>query len=207
MKAIDAYQIFLALRQHFADNEYDYFKYHGKLTVNARAFYGRKDRFLFEKLLRKFKNHPEDLRNFFLANMLAKPDIWIYQLLDDAAFETYANWQKYTESLEYNFIQEMSELHTKHANKSFNDLFVCPAGQHPLILESYMLNELSIESLILLDCVLGSVFSRWNKAIDDTIIWPDTYQKCRAYQNFLLGNGKYVDVPKLKKLLKKEFVE
>ena len=38
MRAIDVYQTYLAIKRHFSDNTYDYFKYGGKISVDKINF-------------------------------------------------------------------------------------------------------------------------------------------------------------------------
>ena len=54
----DAYRCYLALKNHFTKDHYDYIKYRGKTRASNAAFYKRKDRFWFEKFARQ-KNDKE----------------------------------------------------------------------------------------------------------------------------------------------------
>jgi hypothetical protein len=37
-------------------------------------------------------------------------------------------------------------------------------------------------------------FVRWNKEIDDTIIWPDIYLSCQRYRPFVTFDSEALDV-------------
>ena len=45
MMPADAYRCYLALKNHFTKDLYDYHKYRGKTRATNQAFYKRKDRF------------------------------------------------------------------------------------------------------------------------------------------------------------------
>ena len=198
MRAIDVYQMYLALRQHFSDGSYDYFKYNGKIRVNAQTFQVRKDRFFFEKLCRKFEDRPDDLRDYFVANLSENSKGWIKELVGIQAEETYTKWQAYQESLTYNFKQDVEKI--KERDIDFEKLFSCEDGQHPILVEMYTGNEISRETLIGFDSVL-SCFKKWNNQIDDPIIWPDIFQQCERYRPFL-----NIEQEKFKTILREGFM-
>ena len=199
MKALDAYQTYLAVKQHFSDNNYDYFRYNGKIRVNATTFGSRKDRFFYEKLARKFDGKPDDLRNYFVSNLSQNPKMWIRELVGVHAEETYSKWKAKQESLSYNFQQDVSKIGEQDIK--FDDLFACVNGQHPPLLNLYTNSEIAIETLIGFDILL-KCFQRWNKEIDDPIIWPDIFMFCERYRPFLR-----VDDIKFKEILRKEFLK
>ena len=199
MNAIETYQTYLAIKQHFSDSSYDYFKYNGKIRVNVDTFYARKDKFFYEKLARKFNGKPDELRNYFVSTLSSNPKKWIRELVGIKAEETYTKWKAYQESLSYNFQQDVARIHNHHQG-SFDDLFVCSEGQHPILLDMHTNSEIAIETLIGFDILLGC-FDRWNKEIDDPIVWPDIYTYCQRYRPFLR-----VDKQKFRQILKEEFV-
>jgi len=204
MKALEVYQTYLAVKQHFSDSSYDYFKYNGKIRVNASNFNTRKDRFFYEKLARKFDGKPEDLRNYFACNLRENPKVWIRELIGARAEETYAKWKAYQESLTYNLIQDVAKVEEAHPEGDFASLFICRDGQHPILLNLYTNSVISIETLIGFD-ILIECFVRWNKEIDDTIIWPDIYLACQRYRPFVTFDSEALNV-KFRLALKRVYV-
>ena len=58
MRAIDVYQTYLAIKRHFSDNTYDYFKYGGKISVDKINFATNNlgwDKTFCEKLAKRFE--------------------------------------------------------------------------------------------------------------------------------------------------------
>ena len=53
MTGFEVYKMYLALKQHFTKQDYDYFKYRGKVRANEKSFEQRRDRYFFKKLATK----------------------------------------------------------------------------------------------------------------------------------------------------------
>jgi hypothetical protein len=62
--AYEAYKDYLALRNHFNNEKYDYFLYNGKVSGSVASFEKRKDRFFFEKLAKHRDPHGLMVANF-----------------------------------------------------------------------------------------------------------------------------------------------
>ncbi len=50
MDAIDAYKVYLGVKNHFTQDSYDWFKYNKKVNVTYDSFLKRKDKIFFAKL-------------------------------------------------------------------------------------------------------------------------------------------------------------
>lgn len=199
MDALSVYQTYLAVKQHFSDSSYDYFKYNGRIRVNSDTFYARKDRFFYEKIARKFDGKDDEIKNYFASNLLDNPKVWIRELVGVKAEQKYTKWKSFQESLSYNFQQDVAKIGDGYSG-NFDGLFSCPGGQHPILLNLYTNSEIAIETLIGFDILL-ECFKRWNKEIDDPIVWPDIFTFCQRYRPFLR-----IDDKKFKQILTKEFV-
>ena len=68
MNEIEAYQMYLALRLHFTTENYDYFKYNGKVSASLKSFDKRKDKYLFKKLTKKYDE--STILNYYIANFI-----------------------------------------------------------------------------------------------------------------------------------------
>jgi hypothetical protein len=189
MNPFEAYQKYLAMKQHFTQKGYDYFKYNGKTNASVTSFETRKDKYYFHKLSKK-----DDVENFLMVNLIDNPHIWIGELFDEKAEAQYLNWKKKQESLSYIFKTELNALH-----EDLNKNFEVEGGQHPYILKQYLRKNISLETFVIVDDVLK--FAKYfNKNIEDTIIWPGVEMKMIKYRAFL----KY-DKFKMRKILKEKF--
>ena len=128
-----------------------------------------------------------------MSNLVQNPKMWIRELVGVHAEETYAKWKAYQESLTYNLIQDVTKIEEAHSEGDFSSLFWCEGGQHPFLLNLYTNSIISIETLIAFD-ILVECFEKWNKDIDDTIIWPDIFLFCQRYRPFLTFDLDAIDV-------------
>ena len=65
----------------------------------------------------------------------------------------------------------------------FDKLFITEQT-HPLIIKLLMREEVLIETVIILDAILGFM-ERESKKITETIIWPDISRKIKKYSPFV----------------------
>jgi len=189
MTGFDVYRTYLALKQHFTKEGYDFTRYGGRTNAKASTFESRKDRYYFEKLSKQ-----RDPTGYIIANLIDDVRIWPGELVSDAAERKYRDWLKRNQSLSYNFSQDLSKL-----EQSFDDNFRVSDGRHPEIIKLYLRKEICIETLIILMHLTGC-YARWNKVMEHDPIWKNLSLKIRKYQPFM----KY-DLDKFKKITLDKF--
>jgi len=195
MMAADAYRCYLALKNHFTKDHYDYIKYRGKTRASNAAFYKRKDRFWFEKFARQ-KNDKE-IEDFFVSNFIYSTDpstVWIGEMIKEGEGR-YQEWQKKVQSLTYVFKQETESV---FENKKVDDMFDCSKG-HPPILKIYLRGDISLESMVIYDRILG-YGKDFDKRLKDPV-WETVSRKIKKYSPFL-----NIDVSRYKKILKEVII-
>ena len=191
----DAYRCYLALKNHFTKDHYDYIKYRGKTRASNEAFYKRKDRFWFEKFARQ-KNDKE-IEEFFVSNFIYSTDpstVWIGEMIKEGEGR-YQEWQKKVQSLTYVFKEETESV---FENKKIDDMFDCSKG-HPPILKSYLGGDISLESMVIYDRILG-YGKDFDKRLKDPV-WETVSRKIKKYSPFL-----NIDVSRYKKILKEVII-
>ena len=191
----DAYRCYLALKNHFTKDHYDYIKYRGKTRASNAAFYKRKDRFWFEKFARQ-KNDKE-IEEFFVSNFIYSTDpstVWIGEMIKEGEGR-YQEWQKKVQSLTYVFKQETESV---FENKKVDDMFDCSKG-HPPILKIYLKGDISLESMVIYDRILG-YGKDFDKKLKDPV-WETVSRKIKKYSPFL-----NIDVSRYKKILKEVII-
>jgi len=190
MAPFDTYKTYLALKNHFTKDTYDYHKYHGKSRASLQSFYKRRDRFWFEKLSRQKED--KEVVNFFVANFVSCTDpqtVWIGEMIKDGESK-YTSWQKRVQSLSYLFKEESQQL---FENK-FNEIFDCSKG-HPLLLKNFLVGNISIETMVIYDKIF--LFRKnFDKKLKDPV-WETVSLKIKKYSPFL-----HIDVFHYKKILK-----
>ena len=129
MVPFDTYKTYLALKNHFTKDSYDYHKYQGKSRASLQSFYKRRDRFWFEKLSRQ--KDDKEIINFFVSNFTSCSDpgsLWIGEMIKEGE-SRYTSWQKRIQSLTYLFKQESQEIF----ENGVETVFDCSKG-HPTLL-------------------------------------------------------------------------
>ena len=180
MTGYEAYELFQALKRHFTQEKFDFFKYHGHINTSKEAFENRKDKWHFYKLSRKFGTKQE-LTDFLIANFLDNENIWVNNLLVEEADIRYIEYKKVMQSLAYTFENDCISLFEDC--KDPNSLLVTN-GDYPILLTKALRKEIHIQTLVLLNIILGFV-PMWSKTITDTIRWPNYHMKMLKIASFL----------------------
>jgi len=189
----ECYKTYVAMKQHFTKDKYDYFKYGGKSRASATSFKSRKDRYFFERMSRKKSD--EQIVQYFISNFISTEDpskVWIGEIIQNGE-TNFQNWQKRNQSLAYVFGDEVERVFKKGSFDSYFD----SSGQHPKILKEYLKGNVSIETLVILDRLLGFV-KRFDKKLLDPI-WGAVSMKIKKYGPFL-----NIDESRYKKILKEK---
>mgnify|MGYP001159575594 FL=1 len=176
-EGFDAYQLYLGIKLHFYSKTYDFVKYNGVVKAELPSFMKRKDKYHFGKLSRTYKH---ELKDFFIAN-LSEKDYWVGDLLDKEADRRYKKWKNNKQKLAYLFNTEVSTL-----LKTFkiDTILKVDNGQHPRLLKSYMSKKVSLETLCIMDSIIG--FSKdWERLISEKVVYPDIHIKINKYKSFI----------------------
>jgi hypothetical protein len=176
----DAYTLYLGIKLHFYSNDYDFVKYNGKVKADIKSFLKRKDKYHFGKLFRTYKH---ELQDFYIAN-LSKKDLWAGDLLSDECVKVYKEWKKNNQKLSYLFETEVNDLLRK---KNIQKVLEVKNGQHPILLKEFMAKKVSLETLCIMDEIIG--FTKdWDRLISERIIYPGIHVKINKYKSFVEFN-------------------
>lgn len=191
MNGFQTYKMYVALKNHFTSTTYDYFRYNGKTRASIKTYEARKDKYFFEKLARK-----RDVQDFILANIIEQgATVWVGDLANEQqAEENYRHWVKRQQSLTYMFTNDLDKL-----DPNYDKNIIVVDGQHPPLLKSVIQHDINLETLVVLN-EMCSFTRHWNKRIEDKVIWPVLYMKCKKYRPFLK-----FDKDKLKEIVISKF--
>jgi hypothetical protein len=192
MSPFECYKTYVAVKNHFTKESFDYHKYCGKTRMTVQSFYKRKDRYWFEKLSRQ--RNDSEIKDFFVSNFVACDDpqtLWIGELIKNGN-TNYQSWQKRVQSLTYIFREE---IQGSFSRSNFDSMFKIEENRHPPIVKLYLSKKISIETFLILDKILG-FSSQFNKKLSDPI-WELISFKLKKYNPFL-----NIDTFKFKKILK-----
>ena len=96
-------------------------------------------------------------------------------------------------SVDINILSEINET-------DFDGLFESKDNQIPLIIELLMQDEISLETVVILNSIFGFI-ERESDNISDTIMWPDIKRLIEKYNPFV-----YYNRDKCMKLLTNVFI-
>ena len=182
MNGYDLYCTYQAIKLHFTSESYNFFHYDGKTRVSIDAFQKRRDKFLFHRLARKYRD--DEMVPFLVANFVHSDDNWTKSLLEDEAEETYRDWKRTTDSMSKIYVEDLQKIATKD---TFNELFKVEDGQFPKLLVAFLQKDVTIETMVILNNIFDFI-RIWDKKISDDIIYPKVSRKIRKYGAFLNVN-------------------
>ena len=179
MTGYEVYKMYLALKQHFTKQDYDYFKYRGKVRANEKSFEQRRDRYFFKKLATLYSD--TEILSYFVANFVFDTKGYIQSFSKDI----YTTWKINQESFTYKFKEDVNTLldddQTPYAD-AFEKLFTVESG-HPPIIKHYLAGNISLETLVVFEKCLGFI-SNFDKKLNDPI-WKEVKIKTLKYKPFL----------------------
>jgi hypothetical protein len=135
----------------------------------------------------------EEIINFFVSNFASCDDpqsLWIGEIIKEGE-ETYKNWMRRTQSLSYIFKDEVSIFNSKN----FDEMFEIEGNRHPKILKQFLQKKLSLETMIILNNILGYK-NQFDKKLQDPV-WEFVSMKIEKYTPFI-----HIDSNKFKLILK-----
>ena len=180
MQPFDAYSMYNALKLHFEQDSYDAVKYNFKSNVSSKSFFARKDKYFFAKLA---KNYDDKLLQYYIANFKNGVS-YVGDMLNEGGETYFKQHMKIRESIHREFQKDINSL--VDMDKEFDSFFEAKQT-HPLIIKLLMREEISLETVVILNAIFKFV-DRESKNISDTIIWPDTRRLIEKYEPFVNFN-------------------
>ena len=175
MKPFEAYKLFLAVKMHFTQPQYDFFKYNGKVNANIQSFEKRRDKYHFAKLAK----HKDPVGYLVSQYVTGNFTGWIGDLFTEEAERVYTDYLARQQSLTYRFNSDLERI-----SEDFISYFKVKDGQHPPLLVLLKRGNVSIETVTILNDQLN-FFKFWDIRIDDTVIWPSIRERCVKYRPFI----------------------
>ena len=118
-------------------------------------------------------------------------------MMDSDGERNYTKHKKIHEALSREFTKDINSIDTDFDNL----LVVNNINTPPLIVQKWMEQEVSLETVVILDSLTGFV-SREGSKISETILWPDISRKFIKYGPFVnFDKEKYLNI------LKKRFTK
>jgi len=196
----DVYRTYLGFKQHFSNPNFDFFQYDGKVNAKEETYQQRSDFWFFETIAKKLTD--QEVKEYMLASFVSSEDptkVWIGDIKRNGR-NLWMVWQKQQSGLTYTFQQDCQRLVGLMEEKqySFNDLFKTVDG-HPPSLRLHIKKQICLETLIILDMVLGFMV-HWDQQLIDPL-WEQTSFKIKKYRPFLS-----INTTKYRGLVKEAFI-
>ena len=193
MDGFKAYRYYLAIKLHFTSEKFNVFENRGNVKGSREAFNARNDRYIFEKLARKFSND-RDIIQFFVANFAYGNETAIYA--GQEADDNLAEWNKRKQSITKIFIDDLASLLTYvEINKlPTSSIFDFNFNEYPAALKLFIGGKISIETLVIIN-ELDHIVEHWLGNPTVQYIWNSELLRIKK----LIGFVKY-DKEKLRKI-------
>lgn len=192
MTDFETFKFYVAIKSHFINKNYDYFKYNKKTSISYEAFDKRPDKFFFLKLSKH-----SDIEGFLISNFLVDKKTFSKELVYNKETEkNYKKWLKTKQSLSYIFKHDIEKI-----PKPLEDSFLVKENNHPTILKIFLQKEITLETIcILID--ITNTMCYLNKHLNKDVVWDDVGNIIKKYTPFI----KY-DKEKFKKTLLENMLE
>ncbi len=152
MDSFDVYKIYLALKLHFTNKNYDVVKYNGKVKASRNSFLKRNDGIFFKKLSKKYTK--DEIVDYFLATFIVSGST-IH--LSNEADRRYEEWKARKSKREYLFERDISKIILEMEKREINNPFIEKNLEHPLTFQLYYANMVNIETMVIVDKIFNFV--------------------------------------------------
>lgn len=176
--AFQTYKYFMAIRLHLTTDRYDVFQSNGKVSGSRATFEKRNDKFLFEKIGRKFDT-PRELIEYFVANIAYGNMSVIYSQESD---DYYQQWIARKESRTAMFKSQLSQIYNylELNQKKYEELFSIDDNV-PELLNLYVGGYVHLETVVILN-EFENFLPKWEPLC---MIWGNQLRVLNKMKNFV----------------------
>lgn len=183
MDGFKAYKYYMAIKLHFTKDNFDVFKNRGNVKGTREAFNARNDRYLFDKLARKFPIDREMIQ-FFVANFAYGNDNVHYAA--EEAQSNFLEWTRRKQSMTKIFTDDCHRIVMQCYKDKLkeNQIFYFTSNTYPSILKMYLGGQISIETVRILDDMMHLV-ENWKQNSSMVILWENEIRKIEKLAGFV----------------------
>lgn len=178
ISAFETYKLFMAVKLHMTTDRYDVFESNGRVSGSLATFEKRNDRFLFEKIGRKF-NTPRELIEYFVSNFAYGNNSVIYSGESDDHFHVW-NLRKESRTHLFRTQLEQIKLHLEINKMKYEDLFRID-NNVPELLNLYVGGYVHLETVVILN-EFENFLPQWEPLI---MIWGDQLRIINKIKKFV----------------------
>ena len=183
MDGLKAYRYYLAIKLHFTTDKFNVFENRGNVRGTREAFNARNDRYIFEKLAKRFPEDKEIIQ-FFVSNFAYGNDTAIYA--GQEAEENFTLWMKRKQSISKNFIDDLATIltHIEQNKLKHTAIFEFTDSEYPVALKLFVGGKISIETLRIIDDFYP-ILEKWESQNAIKYIWQDEFRRIKKLTGFV----------------------
>lgn len=183
MDGFKVYRYYLAVKLHFTTDKYNVFETRGHVKGTREAFNARNDRYIFEKLAKKYDTDKEIIQ-FFVANFAYGHSDVVYSSQD--AETNYLEWVRRKQSISKIFVDDLAKMLTSLESSGILStyLFNYQNDDYPVALKLFIGGKISIETLRIIDDIYP-ILEAWKKNPAAASIWDNEFRRVKKLQGFV----------------------
>jgi hypothetical protein len=183
MNGFEVYREYIAIKLHFTNDYYDYFKVGGRTTANIHSYNKRKDQYFFDYLA-KNGGDESDIKMKLVLYFLNERHMYIKEIVEEYRKRPnyFLQWLGFIEGFPYTAIKQFGEIRdgfikAKSSTISTQNIDVFHS---PIIFEKYLEKEIYAESFILFDS-----FFKISKLLKHNLLWKEESKILKKYFPFV----------------------
>ena len=183
MDGFKAYKYYIAIKLHFTKDNFDVFKNRGNVKGTRDAFNARNDRYMFEKLARKYPVD-KDLIQYYVANFAYGNDAAIYSF--EEAETNLLEWNRRKQSITKIFADDCNKILMDACKSKYKEesIFNLTNKGYSSILKLFLGNQISLESLRIIDD-LHPVIDSWKENSSMVLLWENEIRRIEKSKGFV----------------------
>lgn len=183
MDGFKAYKYYIAIKLHFTKDNFDVFKNRGNVKGTRDAFNARNDRYMFEKLARRYPVD-KDLIQYYVANFAYGNDAAIYST--EEAETNLLEWNRRKQSITKIFADDCNKILMDACKNKFTkeSIFNLTNKGYSSILKLFLGNQISLESLRIIDD-LHPVIDSWKQNSSMVLLWENEIRRIEKSKGFV----------------------
>jgi hypothetical protein len=183
MDGFKAYKYYIAIKLHFTKDNFDVFKNRGNVKGTRDAFNARNDRYMFEKLARKYPVD-KDLIQYYVANFAYGNDAAIYSF--EEAETNLLEWNRRKQSITKIFADDCNKILMDACKNKITEesIFNLTNKGYSSILKLFLGNQISLESLRIIDD-LYPVIDSWKENSSMVLLWENEIRRIEKSKGFV----------------------
>lgn len=183
MDGFKAYKYYMAIKLHFTKDSFNVFKNRGHVKGTREAFNARNDRYMFDKLSRKYPVD-KDLIQFYVANFAYGNEGVVYS--QEEAETNYIEWNRRKQSMTKSFSDDCNKIVMTAYKEKIKEqgIFYFTSNNYPGILKSYLGGQITIETVCILDDLLN-LLDNWKQNTAMLLLWENEIRKIEKLKGFV----------------------